>query len=269
MIVASAPSGVHMTPPGSDSVIMESAAQVPLPVVRTDRSPPPSWIATDGGPPPLCGQTAAVNDPVDAVLRALAAADWATGPVRGAGRVATLRGRTGGLVMGRGGGEAVLSSGALPVATNGVDGLALLFALAVVDDLDGLFAELRRVLRPGGTLVVVVPSVSARSVADLRWRSTLRPAHRGPWRHRSALDGAGWLLTAADFAVLGDDRVPFGLPLPDRATAARAVDDLTAAAVWPPDLGADARTALATALADRARPGGTLPVPLRRLVARR
>lgn len=206
---------------------------------------------------------------MDGVLGALAAADWATDPVRDAGLVATLRGRSGRVVLGGGAGRAVGSPGALPVTSDGVDGVALLLALAVVDDLDGLFAELRRVLRPGGTLVVVVPSVSARSLVDLRWRSTLRPAHRGPWRHRSALDRAGWLLAAADFAVLGDDRVSFRLPLPDRAAAARAVDDLTAAAVWPPDLDPDARTALTAALADRAGPGRALPVPLRRLVARR
>jgi SAM-dependent methyltransferase len=208
-------------------------------------------------------------DPFHGVLHALAAADWSTAPLRHAGVVGILQPRAGTLRLHRGAGGASVEPGALPVATNGVDGLALLLALPVVGDLDGLFAELRRVLRPGGTLVVVVPSVSLRSVADLRWRSVLRPAHRGPWRHRSALDGAGWLLTAADFAVLGDDRVPFTLPLPDGAAASRVVDDLTEAAIWPPDLGFDARRTLTSALVDRAGPGRTLPVPLRRLVARR
>jgi SAM-dependent methyltransferase len=208
-------------------------------------------------------------DPVDAVLRSLGAAGWATAPVQGAGVPVTLAPGPRGLVLRGARGGADVAPDALPVATNGLDGIALLLVLPVVDDPDRLFAELRRVLRRGATLVVVVPSVSVRSAADLRWRSTLRPAYRGPWLHRSGLDGAGWLLTAADFAVLGDDRVSFTLPLPDRAAAARAVADLTAAAVWPPGLGADERVALTSALGDRAGAGRSVPVPLRRLVARR
>ncbi|QJY44426.1 hypothetical protein [Pseudonocardia broussonetiae] len=147
-------------------------------------------------------------------------------------------------------------------------GIVLLLVLHRTADVDAAFADLRRALRPGGTLVVVTPSVSARSVADLRWRGVLRPVHRGPWRHRSALDDASWLLTAADFAVLGDDRVPFALPLPDAAAARRAVDALPAAGIWP-DLAPDVRAELAQRLAERAGPTCRLPVPLRRLVARR
>lgn len=210
-----------------------------------------------------------MTDPVDAALDALGAGAWAAAPLRGLDLVVTLHLHAGALMLTRGDSDAVVATGALPVATNGVDGVALLLALPLVTDLDGLFAELRRVLRPGGTLVVVVPSVSARSLDDLRWRAALRPAHRGPWPHRSALDGAGWLLTAADFAVLGDDRVPFALPLPDRDTAAGTVDDLTTAGIWPPAVDATARSMLTTALTERAGPGRTLPVPLRRLVARR
>jgi SAM-dependent methyltransferase len=148
------------------------------------------------------------------------------------------------------------------------DGIGLLLVLHRIVDLDRAFADLRHVLRPGGTLVVVVPSVSVRSLADLRWRSVLRPVRRGPWRHRAALDDASWLLTAADFAVLGDDRVPFALPLPDADAARRAVDDLPAAGLWP-ELSAEARAGMAAGLEARAGPGCLLPVPLRRLVARR
>jgi SAM-dependent methyltransferase len=151
---------------------------------------------------------------------------------------------------------------------NTADGIGLLLALHRIVDVDAAFADLRHVLRPGGTLVVVAPSVSVRSVADLRWRSVLRPVRRGPWRHRAALDDASWLLTAADFAVLGDDRLPFTLPLPDADAARRAVDALPAAGLWP-DLRSADRVGLTAALVDRAGPGCLLPVPLRRLVARR
>jgi SAM-dependent methyltransferase len=144
----------------------------------------------------------------------------------------------------------------LDAATNAADGVALLLALPRLPDLDGVFAELRRVLRPGGTLVVVVPSAG--------WRSS--PAHRC-WRHRSALDRAGWLLAAADFAVLSDDRRTFTVPLPGAEAALALADALPAAGLWPPELPDDVRARARDRLVRRA--GGDLPLPLRRLVARR
>ncbi len=171
---------------------------------------------------------------------------WAHAPVPAGGRVVT--GIEGG--------------------ADSADAAVLVLVLHRTDDVDAAFARLRTLLRPAGTLVVVTPSVAVRTLDDLRWRSVLRAAHRGPWLHRSALDDVGWLLTAADFAVLGDDRLPYALPLPDAAAAHRAVDLLPAAGLWP-DLDAGTRARLADDLARRAGPGRRLPVPLRRLVARR
>lgn len=148
------------------------------------------------------------------------------------------------------------------------DAVVLVLALHRCAEPAGLLADVRRVLRPGGTLVVVTPSVARRTPTDLRWSRVLRPVRSGPWRHRSALDRAGWLLAAADFAVLTDERRTFTLPLPDAAAARTAVDALPAAAVWP-EFEPALRTRLATALAQRAGSGRHLPVPLRRLVARR
>lgn len=186
-----------------------------------------------------------------------------TDPVRELDRVATLRSSE----LERGG---VVRShpGALPVGTDALDGITVR-GLHLVEDIDALFAELRRVLRPAATLVVVVPSVSVRSLNELRWRAVSRPVRRGPWPHRSALDDAGWLLAAADFAVIADDRVPFALPMPDAAAAHRAVATLPAAGFWPPGLPVDVTAGLAAELARRSGPGTVLPVPLRRLVARR
>jgi SAM-dependent methyltransferase len=167
----------------------------------------------------------------------------------------------------RPGGRPVVAGAAtaLPLRDNAVDGAVLLLALPRLPDLDAMFAELRRVLRPTGTLVVVVPSASPRSLAELRTAAV----HRTGWTNRSALDQAGWLLAAADFAVLGDDRGAFTLPLPDAAAAHALVDDLPRAGWWPPDLPADVRERVAAGLVRRAGPGRVLPVPLRRLVARR
>ena len=157
---------------------------------------------------------------------------------------------------------------ALPVRTSGVDGIALLLALPRLPDLDGLFAELRRVLRPGGTLVLLVPSAAGRSVLGLRLASTLTDVHRH-WTNRSALDRAGWLLAAADFAVLGDDRVAFSVPLPDASVARELVDELPRTGLWPSAVPAEVRDRALAGLTRLARPGRRLPLPMRRLVARR
>lgn len=157
----------------------------------------------------------------------------------------------------------------LPLRTNAVDGISLLLSLPRLSDVDGVLAELRRVLRPGGTVVVLVPSSTMRSLPELRLMPLLAHVHRGGWPNRSALDRTGWLLAAADFALLGDDRVSFALPLPDRAAAHGLVDDLPRAGLWPPHLPTGLRAQLAEGLAAYAGPGRVLPVPLRRLVARR
>jgi len=93
--------------------------------------------------------------------------------------------------------------------------------------------------------------------------------HRSGWTNRSALDRAGWLLAAADFAVLGDDRNTFTLPLPDATAARELVADLPEAGWWPAGLPVEVRERVAATLARRAGPGRVLPVPMRRLVARR
>jgi len=204
---------------------------------------------------------------------------WAASPLANATRVVdvccgsgSLAGEFRGRWIGvdpapRPAGEPVVAglANALPLCDNAVDGAILLLALPRLSDLDGVFAELRRVLRPSGTLVVVVPSASPRSLTEVR----TAVVHRSGWTNRSALDQAGWLLAAADFAVLGDDRAAFTLPLPDAATARTHVTDLSEAGWWPPDLPADVRERVAAGLARRAGPGRVLPVPLRRLVALR
>lgn len=154
---------------------------------------------------------------------------------------------------------------AVPLRSGAVDGICLMLTLPRLSDLDIVFAELRRVLRPGGTLVALVPSAMARSLAELR----LAPVHRTGWLNRSALDHAGWLLAAADFAVLGDDRRVFGLPLPDAVAAHALVADLSRSGLWPASLPEPTHARVTQRLTTYAGPGRVLPLPLRRLVARR
>jgi hypothetical protein len=155
------------------------------------------------------------------------------------------------------------------VGDNAVDGVVLLLALPGLADMNGMFAEIRRVLRPTGTLVAVVPAATPGSLAELRLSPLLAPVHRRGWVNRSALDNAAWLLAAADFALLSNDRASFTLPLPDAAAAHALAADLPRAGLWPPALPTDVRDRVTAGLARRAGPGRALPVPLRRLVARR
>lgn len=152
-----------------------------------------------------------------------------------------------------------------PMAANSVDALCLMLSLPWLRPVDPVFAEIRRVLRPAGTLVVVTPSVAVRTWSELQLARLLRPVRRGAWPNRSGLDNAGWILAAADFAVMGDDRLPFALPLPDAAAAAAALPLLPAAGLWPPGVPQD----VTAELTRRAGPDRILPLPLRRLVARR
>jgi hypothetical protein len=156
----------------------------------------------------------------------------------------------------------------LPLASRSVGSVALDMCLPGLADLDGLFGEVRRVLRPAGCVAALVPCRPP--VTDRSWRALHRAlGHHLRPRNRSATDELHWLIAAADFAVLFDQHRTFRLPLPDAEAAARAVEALTRGGVWPPDLHAEQLDAARTALARRAGPGRSLPVRLRLLVARR
>lgn len=203
-----------------------------------------------------------VLDPVLHRLRAddgPSAAQWCRAPGAGSPVRATVV--PGGLALETGGGAlARLSASllALPLHTRTVDRIAVPLVLPLVHDMDGLFAELRRVLAPRGLLSLLVPAPPA-----FGWRGRgLRQEVRTAWRHRSAVEHPGWLASSADFAVLADDRLDFRIPDP-RADPGRTVADLCAAGVYPPDLPDDTRRRLA------AHRSAARTVRLRRVVARR
>lgn len=256
----------------------------------------PGYACPPTGRPPAARrcQTARVSEGHGGVaarlLRAAQTADglnplvWVGAPLRGRGRVLDLVCGAGPLAaeVGEGwlGMDVSVTTSApapvlratparVPLRTNAVDAVVVLLAFPLLPDLEAVFVEIRRVLRPAGTLVALVPSVSVRSAAELRLARLLRPVRRGGWPNRSALDNLHWILASADFAVLSDDRVPFYLPLPDAAAAHHLVEELPLAGLWPPGLDPDARHHLASELALRAGPDRYLPMPLRRFVARR
>jgi len=184
-------------------------------------------------------------------------------------RLRWARGGTGG------GPDALGRADRLPVRTNAAAGVRATMCLPVLEPLDGLFAELRRVLRPTGTLAALVPSGSG--YGPLRWHPSRAPGraldraltgHPG-FRHQTARDHLAWLFHAADFAVLTDQRQVFWLPIPDADTAAAAVAGLVPAAVWPPDVEPERLRHAKAELTRLAGDGIRLPIPLRLLVGRR
>jgi SAM-dependent methyltransferase len=190
---------------------------------------------------------------------------------------ATLRAHGHAVVPSAGRGRVLGRADRFPVPTNAAGAVRAVMCLPVVESLDGLFAELRRVLRPGGTLAALVPS-SPRPIDPGVWRRPTRAAqgavrgalagHAG-FRHRAATDRLAWLYASADFAVLTDQRRVFSLPVPDPVSAARVVSGLVPTGLWPPDVQPERLRRAADALARVAAPGVRLPVPLRLVLGRR
>lgn len=150
------------------------------------------------------------------------------------------------------------SPGALPLGDAAADCVVLDRVLPALDRPDALLAEVRRVLRPAGSVVVVVPA-PGRSLGELR-RGVRRGLLGGGWVCPAAVDHPGWLLAAADFAVLGDVRAVFSAPA-DLAP-------LVAAGAWPEPDGAR-RQAVERRVARLAASAGTVSVGFRRLIGRR
>lgn len=165
----------------------------------------------------------------------------------------------------------VCDAGRLPVRTNSLAAVGAVMCLPSVGPLNDLFSELRRVLRPTGTLIALVPSRSAGPLGTTAAGRAVNRALRGHpgFRHEAARDQLAWLFAAADFALMTDQRRTFWLPVADPPDAVATVAGLVPAGVWPPDLEPERLRRAEALLVGHARPGRRLPVPLRMLVGRR
>lgn len=159
----------------------------------------------------------------------------------------------------------------LPVAGGVVAAVVAGMCLQVVTPLDGMLAEVRRVLRPGGGLVALVPS-SRPALGVLRhpsgpyaWRRVLRALGIGalPWPTPNAMDGLCEVMRGAGLVVESDRRRVYWRRVVDAADAELVVDSLYLPGIAPPRIAAAKRTLTAWA-----GPGRRLPFPLRRVVAR-
>lgn len=159
---------------------------------------------------------------------------------------------------------------ALPLADDTVDAVCAAMCLQVLTPLDAVLAELRRVLRPGGMIVALVPSQLPRSElwrhpsGVIGWVRVLRALgiRSEPWPNPQARDGLAGLLQVHGFVVDSDERCLFRRTVADLTDAALMVHGLYLPGVHPESIDRAKR-----ALTSWARPRRSLPPPLRRVVA--
>ena len=167
-------------------------------------------------------------------------------------------------VLGRGP-VALADVRALPLPDDSVDTVLSSMALMLIDPVEQALREIRRVLVPGGVLAVLVPSLWPVSLRDARLGLPLALSLRGPGsmpqqlsvrRLRGLMRDAG--LEMVDAAR---ERFPFPVHRPEHAS-------LAVRSLYTPGRSPHTLARAETVLARLARPGGELPVPLLRVIAR-
>lgn len=153
----------------------------------------------------------------------------------------------------------------LPIGAHSVGAVCAAMCLPVLTPLDEVLAEVKRVLRPGGVLVALVPSRLWFGRGSLGWWRVLRALgiRAQPWPNPQARDGLPKILRAHGFVVDASQRRVFRREIGDPRAAALLVDGL-----YLPGIAPDRVEAARAALTSWARPGRRLPFPLRRVVAR-
>lgn len=161
-------------------------------------------------------------------------------------------------------GRAILADAtAAPVRPGGASAVACSMALMLVDDPGAAVAEMARLLRTGGLLVVLVPAAAPLTIPDRVRYARLLVAlrlRRIPFRHLGLLDDPRPLLGPAGLTVVDAARRRFAFPIAhpdDRLAFARSL--------YLPGLD-DQRWSAARRVTSRWT-GTSIGIPLRRLVA--
>ncbi|KOX13122.1 class I SAM-dependent methyltransferase [Nocardiopsis sp. NRRL B-16309] len=156
---------------------------------------------------------------------------------------------------------------ALPFATGSVDAVCAAMALQVLTPLDAVMDEVERVLRPGGVMAALTPAgLGVPPRGALAWARVLFALRTVgfSWPNPHACDGIGRLLTSRGWTVESNARRVLRLPVATPEHTALLLRGL-----YLPDTAPGRLRAAERSLAAWARPGRHLPLPLRRVVARR
>ncbi|MGR8009506.1 class I SAM-dependent methyltransferase [Streptomyces hypolithicus] len=157
------------------------------------------------------------------------------------------------------------SADALPLSAGCVGAVCASMSLPVLTPLPQVLGEIQRVLRPGGTLAALVPArLGLNPSGLLGWARVMRAlgAVRQPWPNPQARDGLAEVLRQAGFEVRADERCVFTLRVQTPQDVSSLVDGL-----YLPGLTSEHADRAKHRLADWARPGRALPLPLRRVLA--
>jgi SAM-dependent methyltransferase len=172
-----------------------------------------------------------------------------------------------GVARDRGRRALVLASAAhVPARTASFDGVVCSMGVQIIDPLDATLAEVARILRPGGTAVLLAPTggpVPWRdAVAYGRLQVALRQHIHYPNDHLLRPDALRDRAAGVGLTVVSDEGRAFVLPLTTRADADDLLASLYLPTVTPSRLRAGRRVLLG-------RVGHVLVVPLRRVILAR
>ncbi|MGH9171827.1 MAG: class I SAM-dependent methyltransferase [Acidimicrobiales bacterium] len=170
----------------------------------------------------------------------------------------TLASTRGGLVVVRG------DAGRLPFSNATFDLVTCSMGLMLFDEVETVLSELRRLLRPGGTVAFLLPGGRPLSRRDrVRYLRVLVALHepRPAYPNNIHLLHLRPSLRAAGFEVVSDERRRFVYPLPDEAACRLFVDSLYTPGRSVERIGMAHRVAVNWV-------GSEVGLPLRRVVCR-
>lgn len=152
----------------------------------------------------------------------------------------------------------------LPIRDGVASAVCAAMCLPVVTPLPAVLAEVRRVLRPDGTLVALVPARTPPARGLVAWARVMHTLgiRSQSWPNPDARDGLPGILSRCGFCVQAADRDTFWREIGDPDAAALLIDGL-----YLPDVPPGRLQAARTTLGSWAGPGRLLPFPLLRIVA--
>ncbi|MCA1674242.1 MAG: class I SAM-dependent methyltransferase [Actinobacteria bacterium] len=154
---------------------------------------------------------------------------------------------------------------ALPIATNSVAAVCAALCFQVLTPLDAVLSEMRRVLRPGGMVVALVPArPGLRPAGLLRWNHILRAlgVRRLEWPNPQATNGLARTLRQHGFRTRSNQRREFTIAIRTDEDLELLVDGL-----YLPDLPTSRLHSAKNTLRPWVRSGRFLPLPLRRVIS--